>query len=248
MPLMTQPPAEPHPQDPFATIIHAPLAPPGLGAIPKVSEPCAARGCGLSRSALRRRRCRVVGTRWAQWHALNLRSDLGPQVGDRWCADLRSQHVAEIDSVDRLGALEKEHGALLGELASLKVEHATKAKELVVTRARENILQIEVNMLRKFPKLSTEQVAGSPSKSQGRTLKKNNSEVSSSSESTRCTSVAEGEGGNMDMMVDILLDHLAARLQHVSQRNFLILEQLRGVMARFVLTPPIEPLTQSELS
>ena len=82
-----------HPQDPFATIIHhAPPAPPGLGAIPKVSEACAARVCGLSRSALRRRRCRVVGTRWAQWHALNLRSDLGQQIEVRLGADLRSQH------------------------------------------------------------------------------------------------------------------------------------------------------------
>ena len=52
----------------------------------------------------------------------------------------------------RFEALAREHGALLGELATLKIEHTNKTKELVVSRAKESILQMEVNMIKKFPK------------------------------------------------------------------------------------------------
>ena len=145
------------------------------------NEDCAANGRGLSRAAKRRRRCRIVASRWSQWHAVNVSSAL--QVPTEHDFGLQYDPTGA-DAECKWEVFCKEHGALLGERAALKAEHAFMGKELAVTRARENILQMEVNMLRKFPKLGSEPPRIDPFFCK-RVLKKSPSDESSASCSTR---------------------------------------------------------------
>ena len=136
--------------------------------------------CGLSRAALRRRRCRLVAARWAQRHSVIINNELYENftpstLGGEW-----------------LDQREAELGASLGDLHFKTKEVEKLTRENTVFKAREHILQAQIDHLTKsslnkaqfdLPSITP---LRSPPKLPTRTLKRNSSEESSASCSTRC--------------------------------------------------------------
>ena len=187
-------------------------------------ENCAAAWCGLSRSARRRVRCRVVAARWAQRHAVVVGSALFEQVDP---PDLLS---------DRLGRCEAEMGATLGKLHVLTKDKDDAKKEVIVLRAREHILSAQIDLLKKSP-----QAFNLPQPTR-RKLKKNPSDESSTSCSTRCPDEGlppvEEAQQSQEPEPNILPKDLLSNLREVGLRNHLLLDKIRGIQQRVRIASP----------
>ena len=112
-----------------------------------------------------------MAARWAQRQTVIVNSALYEQT-------------ASPDSLrDRLGRREPEVGVTLGKLHTLRKEYDAAKKEATVLIAREHIRKTQVDLLKKAPQaLNLPQ----PHNRGQRVLKKNPSDESSASCSTRC--------------------------------------------------------------